>query len=295
MMFRTRSEKVFNVFNYAFIILVCLSCLLPIVHVLAISLSAPGYAAAGRVNLWPLGFNTQAYLFTLETGQFARAFWVSIQRTVLGVAINMFLMITVAFPLSKSKEKFSARNIYMGFFAITMIFGGGLIPFYILIVNLGMLDTMWALVLPGGLPVFSMLILMNFIRNLPAELEEAAMMDGAGYFTLLIRILLPVLKPALATVGLFAIVFHWNEWFAGMIFINDPRNVPLQTYLQAMLANFQALLLQGGVDPREMAGRLNEHTGRAAQLFLAMLPVLAVYPFLQKYFAKGLVIGSVKG
>ena len=295
MMFRTRSEKVFNVFNYVFIVLVCLSCLLPIIHVLAISLSAPGYAAAGRVNLWPMGFNTQAYQFTLETGQFVRAFMVSVQRTVLGVAINMFLMITVAFPLSKSKEKFSARNIYMGFFAITMIFGGGLIPFYILIVNLGMLDTMWALVLPGGLPVFSMLILMNFIRNLPAELEEAAMMDGAGYFTLLIRILLPVLKPALATVGLFAIVFHWNEWFAGMIFINDPRNVPLQTYLQAMLANFQALLLQGGVDPREMAGRLNEHTGRAAQLFLAMLPVLAVYPFLQKYFAKGLVIGSVKG
>ena len=295
MMFRTRSEKIFNVCNYIFVALVCLSCLLPILHVLAISLSAPHYAAAQRVNLWPMGFNLQAYLFTLETGQFVRAFWVSIQRTVLGLAINMFLMITVAYPLSKSRERFSARHIYMGFFAITMIFGGGLIPFYILIVNLGMLDTMWALVLPGGLPVFSMLILMNFIRNLPEELEEAAMMDGAGYFTTLFRILLPVLKPSLATVALFAIVFHWNEWFTGMIFINTPANVPLQTYLQAMLANFQALLLQGGVDPREMAGRLNEHTGRAAQLFLAMLPVLMVYPFLQKYFAKGLVIGSVKG
>jgi len=295
MMFQSKSEKVFSVFNYIFITVVCLSCILPIIHILAVSFSAPHYASAGRINLIPRGFNIQAYLFTFEAGNFMRAFWISVQRTVLGVAINMFLMITVAYPLSKSRDRFSARHIYMGFFAFTMLFGGGVIPFFILVNRLGMMDTMWALVLPGGLPVFSMLILMNFIRNLPLELEEAAMMDGAGYFTLLIMILLPVLKPALATVGLFAIVFHWNEWFSGMIFINNPNNIPLQTYLQALVANFQALLRQVGSDPQQIIGRLNEQTGRAAQLFLAMLPVLAVYPFLQKYFAKGLVIGSVKG
>ena len=295
MMFRTRSEKIFNVFNYIFIIAVCLTCIIPVIHILAISFSSPHYVAANRVNLLPMGFTTEAYIFAFETGSFVRAFWISIQRTVLGVSINMALMVTVAYPLSKSRFQFSARHLYMGFFALTMIFGGGLIPFYILIVDLGLLDSMWSLVLPGGLPVFSMLILMNFIRNLPIELEEAALMDGAGYMTVLVRILLPVLKPALATVGLFAIVFHWNEWLHGMIFITTPENVPLQTYLQALIADFQAMLRQAGGDPRAIIGRLNEETGRASQLFLAMLPVLVVYPFLQKYFAKGLVIGSVKG
>ena len=295
MMFKTRGDKIFDVFNYIFITVVSLTCILPILHILALSLSAPHYAAGGRVGLLPMGFTVEAYRFTLEAGNFMRAFFISVQRTVLGTAINMFLMITVAFPLSKSREHFSARHIYMGFFALTMLFGGGIIPFFILISDLNMLDSIWALVLPGGLPIFSMLILMNFIRNLPAELEEAAMIDGAGYFTLLVRILLPVLKPALATVALFAIVFHWNEWFNGMLFMNDPNNFPLQTYLQALVANFQALMRQVGVDHMQLMGRVNEQTGRAAQLLLAMLPVLLVYPFLQKYFAKGLVIGSVKG
>ena len=295
MMFKTRGEKVFNVFNYIFVALICLTCALPIVHILAVSFSAPHYVAGGRVGLVPMGFSTEAYVFAFETGRFVRAFWVSVQRTTLGTLINMILMITVAYPLSKSRDRFSARNIYMGFFALTMLFGGGMIPFYILIVNLGMLDSIWSLVLPGGLPVFSMLILMNFIRNLPAELEEAAFMDGAGQFTVLFKILLPVLKPALATVALFAIVFHWNEWFLGMIFMNDPYNHPLQTYLQSLIVNFQALMRQIGVNHVAIIGRVNEQTGRAAQLFLAMLPVLVVYPFLQKYFTKGLIIGSVKG
>jgi len=242
-----------------------------------------------------MGFTTEAYAFAFETGRFMRALGVSVQRTLLGVAINMFLIVTVAYPLSKPVERFSARNIYMGFFALTMLFGGGLIPFYILIVNLGMLDTIWSLVVPGGLPVFSMLILMNFVRNLPGELEEAAMIDGAGYFKTLFLILLPVLKPALATVALFAFVFHWNEWFLGMIFMNDPINYPLQTYLQTLITNFRELMRQAGTDHVQLLGRLNEQTGRAAQLFLGMLPVLVVYPFLQKYFTKGLVIGSVKG
>ena len=294
MMFRTKSEKAFNVFNYTFVILVCLACFIPILHILAVSFSAPHYVTANVVTIWPRGFTAEAYVFAFETGLFMRAFWVSVHRTVLGVAINMFLMVTVAYPLSKSSAKFSARHIYMGFFALTMLFGGGIIPFFILISDLGLLNSMWSLVLPGGLPVFSMLILMNFIRNLPAELEEAALIDGAGYMTVLFKILLPVLKPALATVALFAIVFHWNEWLTGMMFM-QPENYPLQTYLQALLANFQALMRQVGADPRQMIGRLNEQTGRSSQLFLAMLPVLVVYPFLQKYFAKGLVIGSVKG
>ena len=192
MHFRTRGEKIFNVFNYIFIALVCLTCALPIIHILAVSFSSSHYVAAGRVTLWPLGFTLQAYEFAFLSGRFLTAFLVSIQRVLLGVGINMFLMITVAYPLSKSTQEFSARHYYMTFFAITMIFGGGLIPFYILISNIGWLDTIWSLVVPGGLPVFSMVILMNFIRGFPKELEEAAMLDGAGYIRVLILVLLPV-------------------------------------------------------------------------------------------------------
>jgi putative aldouronate transport system permease protein len=183
----------------------------------------------------------------------------------------------------------------MAFFAITMIFGGGLIPFYILIANIGWLDTIWSLVIPGALPIFSMLILMNFIRGLPSAMEEAAMVDGAGYFDILFLVMLPVLKPALATVALFAFVHHWNEWLLGMIFMNSPDNFPLQTYLQTLLVNFRELIRQMGAEFMQLVARMNERTGRSAQLFMAIIPILAIYPFLQKYFTQGLVIGSVKG
>ena len=295
MHFRSRGEKIFQVFNYIFIILVCLTCALPIVHILAVSLSSPAYASGGHVVFWPRGFSTEAYQFAFVTGRFMTAFGVSVRRVILGVGLNMVLMILTAYPLSKSTLDFSARNYYMAFFAITMIFGGGLVPFFILLSNLNMLDTIWSLVIPGGLPVFSMIILMNFMRGLPDELEAAAMVDGAGYFTILFRILLPVLKPALATVALFAFIFHWNEWFLGMLFMNNPDNFPLQTYLQTLLVDFRSLMRSFSGDHMQLVSRLNERTGRAAQLFLGMLPVLVVYPFLQKYFTKGLVMGSVKG
>jgi len=295
MHFRTRGEKIFSVFNYLFIALVCLTCALPIIHILAVSFSSPAYVIAGRVNFWPMGFTVTPYEFAFMGGRFLKAFMVSVERVVIGVSINMILMILTAYPLAKSTRQFSARNYYMAFFAITMIFGGGLIPFYILISNIGWLDTIWSLTVPGGLPVFSMIILMNFIRGLPIELEEAAMIDGAGYFTILFRIILPVLKPALATVALFAFVHHWNEWLLGMMFMNTPDNYPLQTYLQTLLVNFEQIMRQSGSNVRELVAQMNARSGRAAQLFLGMVPILAVYPFLQKYFTKGLVIGSVKG
>jgi len=223
------------------------------------------------------------------------AFWISIQRVVLGVGLNMFLLVTTSYPLSKPKSRFLGRNIYMGFYVITMLFGGGLIPWYILMLNLGLFDSIWALVLPLGLPVTSMLILMNFMRNLPGELEEAALIDGAGHFTVLFVVLLPILKPALATVALFAFVFHWNDWLSGMLFMNDPANYPLQTYLQTLLVNFRDLMRMAGGDYLVILSRLNEQSGRAAQLFLGLVPLMVVYPFLQKYFTRGLVLGSVKG
>ena len=295
MQFRTRGQKIFNVVNYILVTLVCLSCMLPIVNTLAISFSAPSFVSAGQVYFWPKGFTTQSYEFAMSGGKFLQSFLIAIERCVLGVAINLFCMITTAYPLSKSKDKFPDRNFFMGFYVFTMLFGGGLVPWYILMYNLGLLNSIWALVLPLSVPVSNMAILMNFMRSLPKEMEEAASVDGAGNFRILVSILLPVLTPSLATVGLFAFVYHWNDWLSGALFINNPTKYPLQTYLQTLLTNMRDLLRQSGSDYYTLLQRMNEQTGRASQLFLGLVPILVVYPFVQKYFTTGLVMGSVKG
>ena len=291
----TRGMKIFRVFNYTFISLVCLTCLLPLINTLAVSFSSPAAVSTGKVGFLPVDFTTMSYDFAISNGKFFRALWVSIERCLLGVGINLFMMVTTAYPLSKSRQHFAGRNIYMTFYVITMLFGGGLIPYYILVNQLGLMNTIWALVLPASVPVYNMVILMNFMRGLPQELEEAALIDGAGYFRVLFSVLLPVLKPALATVGLFSFVYHWNDWFTGAMFMHDPANYPLQTYLQTLLTNFNDMLRQSGSDYYSLLSRMNEQTGRAAQLFLGLIPTLIVYPFLQKYFTTGLVLGSVKG
>lgn len=295
MKYMTRGMKIFRVFNYIFITLVSLSCFLPLLNTLAVSFSSPVAVSTGKVYFWPIEFTTMAYEFALKGGKFMRALQVSALRCLLGVSINLFMMITAAYPLSKSRQRFGARNYYMVFYVFTILFGGGLIPYYILVNQLGLLNSIWSLVLPLSVPVYNMIILMNFMRGLPHELEEAAMVDGAGIIRTLVNVILPVLTPALATVGLFSFVYHWNDWLTGALFMHDPKNYPLQTYLQTLLTNFSELLRQSGSDYYSLLSRMNEQTGRAAQLFLALLPMLIIYPFVQKYFTTGLVMGSVKG
>ena len=295
MQFRTKGQRIFNVVNYILVTLVCLSCMLPILNTLAISFSAPSFVSAGQVYFWPKGFTTQSYQFAMSGGKFLRSFLIAIERCVLGVAINLFCMITTAYPLSKDTKRFPDRNFFMGFYVFTMLFGGGLVPWYILMYNLGLLNSIWALVLPLSVPVSNMAILMNFMRSLPQEMEEAASIDGAGNFRILWSILLPVLTPSLATVGLFSFVYHWNDWFSGALCINNPAKYPLQTYLQTLLTNMRDLLRQSGSDYYTLLQRMYEQTGRASQLFLGLVPILVVYPFVQKYFTTGLVMGSVKG
>ncbi|HHT07878.1 MAG: carbohydrate ABC transporter permease [Christensenellales bacterium] len=295
MKYMTRGMKIFRVFNYIFITLVSLSCFLPLLNTLAVSFSSPVAVSTGKVYFWPIEFTTMAYEFALKGGKFMRALQVSALRCLLGVSINLFMMITTAYPLSKSRQRFGARNYYMVFYVFTILFGGGLIPYYILVNQLGLLNSIWSLVLPLSVPVYNMIILMNFMRGLPHELEEAAMVDGAGIIRTLVNVILPVLTPALATVGLFSFVYHWNDWLTGALFMHDPKNYPLQTYLQTLLTNFSELLRQSGSDYYSLLSRMNEQTGRAAQLFLALLPMLIIYPFVQKYFTTGLVMGSVKG
>lgn len=296
MQYKTKANKIFNVVNIAILTIVSLTCVLPFVNLLAISFSDAAAVAAGKVNFLPVDFTLSSYEFALEGGKFVRSLLISLERVVLGVGINLVLMVLTAYPLSKSKKKISGRGIYMTYFVITMLISGGMIPTYLVVTGLGLKDTIWALVLPGAVPVYNMIILMNFMRGLPEEIEEAAAIDGANPFQILVKVILPVLKPALATVGLFCIVTHWNDWFSGMIYMNNPENYPLQTYLQTLLQNFEQLLRsQNGQDIQALLAQIDARTGRAAQLFLGAIPVMLIYPFLQKYFTKGLVLGSVKG
>jgi putative aldouronate transport system permease protein len=294
-LFQSPSRKIFNFLNYVILASTGLICLIPFLNLLAISFSDSGAVAARKVLFWPVGFTLSAYEFAITNGKFFPALLISIERIILGVGINLILMVMAAYPLSKAKSQFKARNIFMVYFVITMIIGGGLIPTYILVTKLKLLNTLWALVLPGALPVWTMVILMNFMRQMPQEIEEAAIVDGAGVWMRLFRVMLPLLKPALATVSLFCAVGHWNDWFSGLIYMRSPSMYPLQTYLQGLLLKMEEMMRIAGVDYMRLLSMLSVRTGRAAQLFMGALPMMILYPFLQKYFTKGLVIGSVKG
>lgn len=277
------------------LILTSLICVLPFVNLLAISFSGSTPVNAGKVMFWPKEFTLKSYEFAFENGKFFVALWISVKRVLLGLAINLTMVVLTAYPLSKASSRLMGRNIYMGYFVFTMILSGGIIPTYLLISKLGMLNSLSALVLPGALPVSNMLILMNFLRGLPPEIEEAGIIDGAGPFNLLLRVILPLMKPSLAAVSLFIIVGHWNDWFSGMVYMQDTSLYPLQTYLQSLLKSFEEIMKINGDNYAGLLMMMNARTGRAAQLFLGSLPVMLVYPFLQKHFTKGLVMGSVKG
>ncbi len=289
----TVGRRAFLIINCVVLAVMAIACILPLVNVLAISMSSSSAAAAGEVKLWPVNFTVASYKHALGKAEFMTAAVVSLQRVALGYAISIVVTVLTAFPLAKEKRSFGSRTVYAWFFIVTMMFHGGLIPSYMTIKALGMLDTMWALVLPGAISVFNVILLMNFFRNLPKEIEEAAYIDGAGHWRVLWSIYIPLSKPAIATITLFMVVGHWNSWFDGLIYMNSPANYPLQSYLQTIVIGNDPSM----VPTNELldASKISDRTFKAAQVFLAAFPVLVLYPFLQKYFMKGLVMGSVKG
>ena len=288
-------RKSFLIFDYLFLAAVCLTCVLPFVNLLAVSFSGNTAVAAGKVTFWPVDFTTFSYEYALRGGKFLRALLISIELVILGTGVNVLLMVLTAYPLSRGKDRLLGRNLYMAYFVLTMLIGGGLIPTYLVVVKAGLKNSIWSLILPGALPVYNMVILMNFIRQLPEELAEAARIDGASEWKVLLKVVLPLSKPALATVGLFCIVGHWNNWFGGIIYMSETERYPLQTYMQSLLQNFEAMMKLSGTDYALLLSQMNAQTGRAAQLFLGAIPVMLVYPFLQKYFTTGLTLESVKG
>lgn len=205
-------------------------------------------------------------------------------------------MILTAYPLSKANSRFHGRTVFSWYFVFTMLFNGGMIPAYIVISKLGLMNTIWALTLPGAMNVSYMILMMNFFRGIPVEIEEAAVIDGASQPQILFRIFLPMSLPSLATIILFATVANWNCWMDGYLYMNTPDKYPLQTYLATVLMesknNVEALMT-----PEQLIrmAQISEKTIEAAQIFLGALPIMCVYPFLQKYYIKGIVVGSVKG
>ena len=283
---------VFQVFNYIILIFAALACLLPMINVLAISLSSPSSVVSGKVSFWPVEFTTKSYEFVLKDKQFWNAMWVSVKRVVLGGGITLFLTILTAYPLSKDSKRFPGRKYFVWVIFFTMLFGGGLIPTYLVIYYTGLMYSIWALVIPGAVSAWYIILMLNFFRQLPKELEEAAYIDGAGHWRILWNIFAPISKPVIATITLFALVDQWNSWFDGMLYMRTEQQ-PLQTYLQYLIVTDVTKFITP--DEVRKMNQISPKTFRTAQIFIGAVPILMAYPFLQKYFTQGLVLGSVKG
>lgn len=290
---RKRKITAGMVLIYGVLLLGAVSCLLPVLNMIALSFSESSVALTGNVYFWPQKFTLAAYRKLMTEGNFLRSFFISVARVAVQLAVTMPVTIMMAYALSKDKRDFAERDILAWVAVFTMLFSGGLIPTYMVVKGYGLLNSFWALILPGALNVYNMIIMMNFFRGIPVELEEAAVMDGAGAWVTLMRIYLPLSLPTLATIILFTAVGSWNDFFAGMIYITNVNNYPLQTYIRSLALQAD----YNNMNPTELQERMKIAgiTFNAAKIVVSMVPVLIIYPFLQRYFVSGLVMGAVKG
>ena len=288
---KTIGGKTADILIYLTVIFMTMCCLFPLLNMVAISFSDKAAASANMVGLVPVDFTTSAYKTLLGESQFWVSFWISIKRVFLGTIINMILTILLAYPLSKSKREFKGHDVYMYIVIFAMLFSGGMIPIYLTIKSYGLLNSIWALILPGAVPVFNVILLMNFFKGVPKSLEEAAAIDGASKLTILLKIYLPISMPALATIILFCIVNNWNDFFSGLVYMNKTSMYPLQTYIQQLSVDMSQI-----TDPEQLKrfAQVSNKTLDAAKIVVSTIPLLIIYPFLQKYFVSGIVIGAVK-
>ncbi len=277
---------------YTVLVLVAAVSLLPVLNTVAISFSKNSLASAGIVTVYPLGFTLESYRRILDESAFFNAFRISIERVVLSATLSFFVTILAAYPLSKSADEFRARKIYVWLLVFTMMFYPALIPWYLTIRNLHLTGSIWALVLPGAVSQFLIIMVINYFRTIPKALDESASMDGAGAWYKLFKIFVPLSTPVLATVVLFIIVWNWNAFFDGLILMNRTEQYPLQTYIQQLVAVVNPNLQ----DPRQVTKLLlvSQRTLNASKIVVTMVPILLLYPFLQRYFIKGIMLGSLK-
>lgn len=283
-------EKCFAIFNYCFFIIMGCTTLIPFVNLIAKSMSSEEAVISGRVGLLPVGVQFETYKYVLQDSMFLSSLRTSVLLTIVGTLLSLSLTTLTAYPLSKIRLR--GRKWFLLMFIFTMLFSGGLIPTYLLMQNLNLVNTFGVLFLPAMVNVFNMLIVKNHFEGLPDSLEESAKLDGAGNIRILIHIMLPLSLPVMATIGLFFAVAFWNDFFAAMIYITNPELKPLQLYLKELIVSSSGDFLKNNVDA---AINTTPQSIQASSILLATLPILLVYPFLQKYFVKGVLVGSVKG
>lgn len=285
-------DNVLKVVVYTLVTLLSLTCVLPILNVLASSFSSVDALNAGKVTFWPIGWNIDAYKTIIDNGSLLRSMVYSLEVTVIYVVLTLVMTVLCAYPLSQ--PGLVGKGVIWPIILFTMYFSGGMIPHYLLIRDLNMLNTMWCLIIPGAISTYNMILMRSFFSSIPDALREAALVDGANDATTLVKIILPLSKSMLATIALFYAVSRWNAVQDGMIYITDPTKYILQVRLKNIILSSTALneLMAEGASNQTV---LQTQQIRSASLIFSMIPVLVVYPFLQKYFVKGVMIGSVKG
>lgn len=287
-------EKAGRIVIYALAILLSALFLYPVIYCLSMSISDSNVLGGQNIYLLPKGFSLDSYKYLLSSDKVFRYYLNTVIYAGFGTFITLLVTSLVAYPLSE--PIFSAKKFVTVFLVITMFFGGGLVPYYLLIQRLGLMDTIWALVLPG-VSAYNVMIYKTFFRQIPSSLKEAAKIDGAGHFRILFTIILPLSKSLLATMALFSIVGHWNSYLSAVLYLNDPDKYPIQMLLRSLLVqldmkNSEMFNSIGGDELMNMM--ISTRTVKCAGAMVAMIPILCVYPFMQKYFAKGVMIGSVK-
>ncbi|MFB5663400.1 carbohydrate ABC transporter permease [Alteribacillus sp. HJP-4] len=288
-MHNTPAGRVFDVFNHVLLVVIALVTFLPFVYVVAGSFATEAELSRRAFFLIPETFSLDAYSYIFSTSTFIRSIGVSVFVTVAGTLVSLALTLTMAYPLSR--KKLLGRNVFLNLIIFSMVFTGGMIPTYIVVRSLGLLDSLWALILPMAINPFYLIIVKTFFQHLPEELEEAAKIDGCTEIGIFWRIVLPLSKPVIATFALFYAVFYWNDFFNALLYISDSSKWPVQLLLQQ-------LMMIANVDFGEMDAMLAdppEESLKLAVIVVATVPILIFYPFLQKHFAKGVMLGSVKG
>ncbi|WP_412934464.1 carbohydrate ABC transporter permease [Lederbergia ruris] len=286
-------DRIFTLINSTILLVIAFLMIYPLIYVLSASLSAPVHIASGNIWLLPKDFTLDSYKTVFENKNILIGYRNTIMYTILGTAINLVASVMIAYPLSR--KDFYGRGIITVIILFTMFFSGGMIPTYLLIQDLGMLDTIWAMIIPGAVSVYNVIIMRTFFQGIPDELREAAVMDGCSNLKFLGKIVLPLSMPILAVMGLFYGVGHWNAYFDALIYLSDSHKFPLQLFLRQMLIqeDLSGMANMGG---EALSDSILKVEGlKYAVVVIASLPMLILYPFLQKYFIKGVMIGSLKG
>ncbi len=289
---KSTGARLFDGLNALIMVLVVLATLYPLYYVAIVSLSNGNAVLRGEVNLLPVGFTVAAYKLVFRTVTVVRSLANSILYTAVGTTISLLMTALCAYPLAR--PRYSARKLVTWLVTITMFFSGGLIPLYLLVLQLGLRNTMWALVLPAAISPWNMFIMRTYFQGIPEEVYEAAVIDGANDPQTLFRVILPVARPILATLLLFYAVAQWNEWFHALIFLDDKVKQPVQLVLRSVVIQGQ-MEHSGYLMSSEEEFTVIEQSLRYATIMVSTLPILLVYPFVQKYFVKGVMIGAIKG